>query len=148
MARYIINALLDFLIMVFLVCSVHVDRSYRHAASSRSLVPSPPPIQWWVLELELRSSEKRILDTGNWLNDCHISASHRLLQQQFPQIGGLQPPVLGSKLQFSVLHSKSVQILNCNKHWICISTIGCSPGRSMTASSHTLRCLQFTRFVI
>ena len=43
-------------------------------------------------------------------------------------ISGLQSPVLGSKLQFSALHSEGVQILNYKKHWICISTVGCCPG--------------------
>lgn len=91
--------------------------------------PSPPPTQWWVRELQLQCSDKVTLENGSWLSDVHISAAQRLLQLQFPEIGGLQPPVLGSKLQFSVLPPQSVQILNSNKqHWICISTIDCIPG--------------------
>ena len=35
----------------------------------------------------------------------------------------------GSKLQFAVLHSEGVQIVNYrNSHWICTSTIDCLPG--------------------
>ena len=90
--------------------------------------PSPPPTQWWIQELGLKSSDKIILETGEWLNDLHISAANCLLQRQFPQISGLQSPVLGSKLQFSALHSEGIQILNYKKHWICISTVGCCPG--------------------
>ena len=32
------------------------------------------------------------------------------------------------QLQFSALTHESVQVLNSNKHWVCVSTIGCSPG--------------------
>ncbi len=107
--------------------SIHSEPSSPIHAES---IPTPPPTKWWIESLGLLKDDRTILQTGRWLNDKHISAAQRLLQQQFPQIGSLQCPVLGVQLQFSssVLHSESVQILNCSSHWICFSTIGCSPG--------------------
>lgn len=102
------------------------------------LSPSPPPLdlqsptpassKWWVQDLGLTKDEKACLENGRWLNDRHISAAQTLLQQQFPHICGLQSTLLGTNLRFSVMPSEGVQILHCSKHWICISTIGCSPG--------------------
>ena len=73
--------------------------------------------------------DRAVLLSGDWLSDNHIYAANSLLRCQFPHIDGLQSPLLGDKLQFSILHSEGVQILNCDRtHWICISTIGCKAG--------------------
>ena len=57
-------------------------------------------------------------------------------------------PILGSKLQFTVLHSESVQIWSTESHWICIFTIDCHPGmsRCTIGSIHPHHCPQFTKF--
>lgn len=62
------------------------------------------------------------------MNDCHIGAAQKLLKVQYPLIDGLQNPVLGSRLMFSVMLSEGIQIINHQKHWTCISTVGCQPG--------------------
>ena len=91
--------------------------------------PSSPPPNWWVNHLLLKVQDKEILESGGWLNDRHIAAAQCLLKKQYPLIDGLQDPVLGSRLIFSVMLSEGIQIINHHqKHWTCISTIGCQPG--------------------
>ena len=62
------------------------------------------------------------------MNDRHIAAAQNLLKKRYPLIDELQIPVLGSQLMFSVMPSQGIQIINDQKHWTCISTIGCQPG--------------------
>jgi hypothetical protein len=95
-------------------------------AESPSATPSPS--NCWMKDPYLTKLEKAILENDSWLNDRHISAAQCLLQRQYPHVDGLQNSVLGSRLMFSVMHSEGVQIINHEKHWICISTIGCQPG--------------------
>lgn len=90
--------------------------------------PSPPQTKWWVQSLGLTQHAKVVLESGQWLSDQHISAAQALLEKQFPVTGGFQCTLLGSLLQFSPFDSASVQILNFDKHWVCISTLGCIPG--------------------
>ena len=94
----------------------------------RSPPPAPAPSNCWVKDPYLSKSEKAILESDRWLNDRHISAAQCLLKRQYPHVDGLQDPILGSRLMFSVMHSEGVQIIHLEKHWICISTIGCQPG--------------------
>ena len=68
------------------------------------------------------------MDSGAWLNDLHISAAQKILHGDFPQVGSLQPPVLGSKQMFTPVEANNVQILNFSGHWGCITTIDCKPG--------------------
>ena len=93
-----------------------------------SSFPSPPPplSNWWVNDL--KAEDKGILESGGWLNDRHIRSAQNLLKKQYPLINGLQNPVLGSRLMFSVMPSDGIQIINHLNHWTCISTIGCQPG--------------------
>ena len=86
------------------------------------------PTRWWVKQLSLREQDRHALTTGDWLNDLHISAAQKLLKAAFPNIGSLQSPVLGERLQFKPAATAFVQILNFCGHWACVSTIGCKPG--------------------
>jgi Ulp1 family protease len=76
----------------------------------------------------LSSSDMECLEPGRWLHDNIITATQRLLQIQYPEINGLQSPVLGQKLAFAV-HSngaKFIQILNVKRnHWIMVTSITC-----------------------
>ena len=46
----------------------------------------------------------------------------------FPTVDGLQLPTLAEAGRCNILVSEGVQILNdSNKHWVCVSTIGCPP---------------------
>ena len=73
-------------------------------------------------------NERKIIQSGEWLNDRHTTAAQTLIQQDHPHIDGLQCPLLGTKLQFQVQKSGSMQILNYRGHWGCITTLGCIPG--------------------
>ena len=65
---------------------------------------------------------------NDWLSDLHIDAAQKLLKKQYSHADGLQNPVLGSRLMFSVMSSEGIQIINNQKYWMCVSTIGCQPG--------------------
>ena len=53
------------------------------------------------------------------LSDADISAAMDLLAEQFPDMGGLQDPVLGSVMQFDVVTGPFVQILHDGDlHWV------------------------------
>ena len=64
-----------------------------------------------------------------WLNDKVITASQEILAQQFPHVGGLQPPTLQEVRGFRVHSGEFVQIINVsNMHWCVVSTVDCEPG--------------------
>ena len=92
------------------------------------MLPSPPPIQWWVKEFSLREQDRLVLVNGEWLNDLHISAAQQILKMEFQEVGSLQSTLLGLQLKFQPIQSKAAQIVNFNGHWVCVSTIGCGPG--------------------
>ena len=37
---------------------------------------------YWVQELGLKSQEKHVLSTGEWLSDLHMQAANKLLKEQ------------------------------------------------------------------
>jgi len=69
-------------------------------------------------------------DPDGWLDDEHISAAQDLLQQQHPNVSGLQSSTLQYTRTFDVHKDKPfVQCLHENRnHWITVSTVGCSTG--------------------
>ena len=69
-----------------------------------------------------------INDPNGWL-DCSIQQAQVLLQQHNPLIDGLQRPTLGRVRNFDIASGEFIQILHTGSdHWLCISSIGCSPG--------------------
>ena len=49
------------------------------------------------------------------------------LKKQFPHISGLQHTILAQTDAWEIMTAEGVQILNdSNKHWVCMSTIGCT----------------------
>ncbi|XP_033121366.1 uncharacterized protein LOC117120449 [Anneissia japonica] len=55
------------------------------------------------------------------LDDKHINIANTILLANFPDMNGLQDPVLGSKLHFNVLRGKFIQILHDgNLHCRCL----------------------------
>ena len=54
--------------------------------------------------------------------------AQNLLNKQYPLVGRLQNPALSFWLMFSVKQSEGIQIINHQKQWTRISTIGCQPG--------------------
>ena len=53
------------------------------------------PVPWInVAQITLYTSDRDVIATGEWLNDKHLHAAQYLLQQQYPNISGLQDPIL------------------------------------------------------
>ena len=53
-----------------------------------------------------------------------------LLQEENPLLEGLQRPTLGRVRNFDVVSGEFIQILHIGSdHWVCISSIGCLPGK-------------------
>lgn len=97
-------------------------------------IESPPKKQIWVsfddrMGHSLLTEDKWLIQTGKCLNDRIISGWQFLLQQKFSHCGGLYPAVLAyhGKYKSDTKKSGIVQVLNSEgKHWVAISTIGCS----------------------
>lgn len=79
--------------------------------------------------VEMISHHKTILKSKHqWLDDAIITASQSILKQQFPQVNGLQPPILGESLSMEPQPHGFVQIVCIRgNHWICLSTMRCQP---------------------
>ena len=90
---------------------------------------SPPQDTKWVQFgfITLTTSHKKILQSkGQWLDDSIMTAAQNLLKEQFPQVGGLQPPILGDTLSMEPTRGEFIQVLCIRQnHWICISNMGC-----------------------
>ena len=65
------------------------------------------------------------------LSDNIIHVAQRMLKAKYPDIKGLQDPVLGQTFNYDVFPDQpSVQILHDGQlHWVTISTIGCDEGQ-------------------
>ena len=72
------------------------------------------------------SDRELIASPAGWLDDGIIAAAQKLLFQDFPQMKGLEPPVLQEVLSFQVHTGEFVQIINVRgNHWCVVSTVGC-----------------------
>ena len=72
----------------------------------------------------------KLLQSKSWINDKLINCGMELLKLRYPHIKGLQDCTLSDTLNFEPIDGEFVQILNCDrKHWICVSTVGCQPGK-------------------
>ena len=70
-----------------------------------------------------------INDPNGWLDCSIIQQTQVLLQQHNSLIDGLQRPTLGRVCNFDITSGEFIQILHtATDHWLCISSIGCSPG--------------------
>ncbi|KAL5500398.1 hypothetical protein EMCRGX_G011953 [Ephydatia muelleri] len=67
-------------------------------------------------------------DPNGWLDDEHITAAQHLLQEQHPDVAGLQSTSLQYTRTFEVHRDHPfIQCLHENgNHWITVSTVGCS----------------------
>ena len=71
------------------------------------------------------------------LSDDIINALQNMLNWEYPDVTGLQDPVLGQTLQFKVINeSPFVQVLHTGSlHWVAISTFGCNNGEVFNMDS-------------
>ena len=110
---------------------------------------APADEVYWVQELGLKSEEKHILSTGEWLSDIHVAAANKLLKEQYPHQNGLQDTLALAELcRFRSSPTDFIQIVNISRsHWVCVSNVFSSPGvvevfDSMPAYSTTLSGLK------
>ena len=121
------------------VCSVDTD------IISVSEDESEAPVMWvnngaYCLS---HSDQEIVLSQIGWLTDKII---HALLLQFFPDMAGLQPPVLQKVFAFQVHSGEFVQIIHVrNNHWCVVSTVGCETGvvhvYDRTLSKETVRLI-------
>lgn len=80
---------------------------------------------------KLQDSDYDIInDSSSWLNGDIVQAAQVLIQDINPLLEGLQRPTLGCVRNFDVVSGEFVQILHTgSNHWVCISNIGCLPGK-------------------
>ena len=89
------------------------------------------------------SDQEIVLSRRGWLTDKIIQI---LLLQFFPNMAGLQPPVLQKVFAFQVHSGEFVQIIHVrNNHWCVVSTVGCGTGAYdsyyKTLSKETVRLI-------
>ena len=70
------------------------------------------------------------IKSNRMLSDDIINALQNMLNREYPDVKGLQDPVLGQALQFKVINeSPFVQVFPTGGlHWVAISTFGCNNG--------------------
>ena len=75
----------------------------------------------------LYTRHKDILSSrSGWLDDLIIDAVQSMLKQQYPQIGGFQPPALSIAFAMTPPQLQFVQVINIKRnHWVTLSTVGC-----------------------
>ena len=70
----------------------------------------------WVEELGLKSQDKLILSTGEWLTDLYVAAANKLLKRQYPHQNGLQDTLaLADQCRFRSSPTDFVQIVNISR---------------------------------
>ena len=102
-------------------CCSHVDISSDEEEGT---------VSYWVPDLLLEESDRKILEGSGWLNDKIINSYQKLLKKKYAGVTGLQSTLYCEDLKCKPEHSqKLVQVIHVGKcHWACISTIGCAKG--------------------
>eukprot|EP00731_Ephydatia_muelleri_P022827 Em0015g410a len=123
---------------------VLLKNSKKHSKKGSKMEPN-----WTGPYLIHEVLSKAVLEDPNgWLDDEHI-AQH-LLQEQHPDVAGLQSTSLQYTRTFEVLRDHPfIQCLHENgNHWITVPTVGCSSGVVQVFDSshhlklsHSLKCI-------
>ena len=79
------------------------------------------------VKLNLSPTEISHLQNGEMLNDTHIDVANQMLRKQFPEVRGLQSPLLGQSLSFAVTEPPFVQVLHVDTlHWVTVIGVSSS----------------------
>ena len=71
-----------------------------------------------------------IEDVTGWLDTDIIDQAQFLIKQANPNISSLQRTCLGPCNNFEIVTGEFIQILHTgNSNWVCVSSIGCRPGK-------------------
>ena len=110
--------------------NINVTQCYVVSEQSRAAKPSQDDCTIgacnsdagvWVKfkDISLSATDQNILEDGGMLTDKHINFAQRLLKHAFPNINGLQLPLLQDKKHKEPTTNR-VQILHLNNnHWVC-----------------------------
>ena len=81
-------------------------------------------------QCSLGYSDLKDISDRRMLSDSVVNAFQIMMDKLFPEVNGLQNPILRQTLSFKVQKNKPfVQVLHDGKlHWIAISTYGCNEG--------------------
>ena len=75
-----------------------------------------------IYKLSKRELER--ITNGERLTDIHITTASQLLQQQFPNVGGLYSPSLAYDLSFDPVNGSFIQILHTGtNHWVTVEGV-------------------------
>ena len=95
---------------------------------------------------------RKILQSGEWLSDLHMSLAHEILQYQFPRIGGWQSTLLVQIHGFVPVQNEAIQILLVSgNHWVTSSDVGQVDSKfkgSHLPSSYTYQLCQIYKTLI
>lgn len=82
----------------------------------------------WIPALMLYPADKNVLEDENgWLNDSTIRAAQVCLHKQFPDVGGLDDPLLVAAHRKHYANQKYVQVLHDGScHWVAVSNLNAS----------------------
>ena len=77
-------------------------------------------------EVKLNLSPREIshLQNGEMLNDTHIDVANQMLRKQFPEVRGLQSPLLGQSLSFAVTEPPFLHVDTL--HWVTVIGVSSS----------------------
>ena len=79
-----------------------------------------------------------IASPTGWLDCTIIHEAQLLLREINPIIQGFQRPTLGPVRQFGIMTSEFIQLLHVgSNHWVCLTSIGCTPGEMKLLDSIT-----------
>ena len=82
-------------------------------------MPPKQAVLWMALkDITLTENDKKAIIDGKMLQDQHIDYAHRLINQQFPNINGLQSSLMQDK-PFKGSTKNALQIIHIRgNHWI------------------------------
>ena len=108
--------------------TVHIMQVHEQTGEKKTTKDNPGDVPKNRKRKRATQEMKDILKSGEWLTDEHIMLSQELLRSQFPQIGGLQSPLLAENDGFSPITNTetndAIQIHHVNQnHWVMSSSI-------------------------
>ena len=98
----------------------------KEKPGEKKVVEEPPRKKRRVQKFpSLTAQMKEDIQKGKWLTDEHIHLAQTLLRAQFPNINGLQCPLLSENDAFDTQPHEALQIhFVAGNHWVASSSFG------------------------
>ena len=121
--------------------SVTSQAAEHKSTSSCDLAKSSTPGEdsSWVKikDINLKISDRTVIEQGSKLTDLHINSAQRLIEYQFPKLNGLKLSLLQAQpLKGSTINAIQIFHINGN-HWIVAATAKSGKGVQVYDSAHT-----------